>query len=74
MSEKSKEDTSTVSIPASLYRKLEERIKGTGFDSVSSYVTYVLQEVIAEGGEEEPYSKEDEEKVKERLRALGYLG
>jgi len=65
----------TVSIPTPLFKKIEERIKGTGFTSVSSYVTYVLREIIAEEDEdsEEPFSKEDEERVKERLRSLGYL-
>ncbi len=64
----------TVSIPTPLFKKIEERIKGTGFTSVSSYVTYVLREIIAEDEEsEEAFSKEDEERVKERLRALGYL-
>ncbi len=38
----------SVSIPVPLFRKVEERIKGTGFTSVSSYVTYVLREIIAE--------------------------
>ena len=64
----------TVSIPAPLFKKVEERIKGTGFTSVSGYVTYVLREVVTEEEDEaEPFSKEDEERVKERLRALGYL-
>ncbi len=73
MSEEEKKYT-TVSIPTPLFRKIEERIKGTGFTSVSSYVTYVLREIIAEDEEsEEAFSKEDEERVKERLRALGYL-
>ena len=64
----------TVSIPAPLFKKVEERIKGTGFTSVSSYVTYVLREVVSEEESEvEPFSKEDEERVKDRLRALGYL-
>ena len=63
----------TVSIPVPLFKKVEERIKGTGFTSVSSYVTYVLREVVSEEEEEEPFSKEDEERVKDRLRALGYL-
>ncbi len=64
----------TVSIPTPLFKKIEERIKGTGFTSVSSYVTYVLREIIAEDEKsEEAFSKEDEERVKERLRALGYL-
>ena len=66
---------STVSIPTPLVEKVKKHIEGTGFTSVSSYVTYVLREVIANIDEEkeEVFSKEDEEKVKERLRALGYL-
>ncbi len=73
MSDEEKKYT-TVSIPTPLFKKIEERIKGTGFTSVSSYVTYVLREIIAEDDEsEEAFSKEDEERVKERLRALGYL-
>ena len=64
----------TVSIPTPLFQKVAERIEGTGFTSVSSYVTYVLREVVAEESEEEqPFSKEDEERIKDRLRALGYL-
>jgi len=66
----------TVSIPLQLAKKIEERIKDTGFNSVSSYVTYVLREVLSsleEEKKEEVFTKEEEEKVKERLRALGYL-
>ncbi|MBN2463653.1 MAG: CopG family transcriptional regulator, partial [Dehalococcoidia bacterium] len=64
----------TVSIPTPLFKKVEERIKGTGFTSVSSYVAYVLREVVSEEeDEDEPFTKEDEERVKDRLRALGYL-
>jgi len=74
MSESEEKKFTTVSIPAPLFRKIEERIKGTGFTSVSSYVTYVLREVVAEEEEEaEPFTKEDEERVKARLRALGYI-
>jgi metal-responsive CopG/Arc/MetJ family transcriptional regulator len=64
----------SVSIPASLYKKIEEVIKGTDFPSVSSYVAKVLREKLSQ--EETAgvaFSKEDEEKVKERLKALGYL-
>lgn len=64
----------TISIPTPLFNKIKERIKGTGFTSVSSYVTYVLREIVAEKEEEEePFSKEDEERIKARLRALGYI-
>ncbi|UCE29578.1 MAG: CopG family transcriptional regulator [Candidatus Bathyarchaeota archaeon] len=63
----------TVSIPTPLFKKVEQRIKDTGFTSVSSYVAYVLREIITEEEEEEPFSEEDKERVKERLRALGYI-
>lgn len=65
----------TISIPTPLAEKIKKRIKGTGFTSLSSYVTYVLREVISgiEEDQEEAFTKEDEEKVKDRLRALGYL-
>jgi hypothetical protein len=62
-------------IPVSIFKKIEERIKGTGFPSVPSYVTYILREVLTEeeGEEEKSFTKEDEEKIKARLRALGYI-
>ena len=65
----------TISIPTPLAEKIKRKIKGTGFTSLSSYVTYVLREVISgmEEEKEEAFSKEDERRVKERLRALGYL-
>ncbi|PNX46146.1 MAG: CopG family transcriptional regulator [Thermoplasmata archaeon M9B1D] len=65
----------TISIPTPLAEKIKKRIKGTGFTSLSSYVTYVLREVLSgtEEEQEEAFSKEDEERVKDRLRSLGYL-
>ncbi len=63
-----------VSIPTSLYKKIEEKIKGTEFSSVSSYVTKVLRESLAKNEEnKEVFSPEEEEKIKERLKALGYI-
>ena len=73
---KRKSKFNTVSIPAPLFKKVEKRIKGTGFTSVSSYVTYILREIIASEKDEtreEPFTKDDEEKIKRRLRALGYI-
>ncbi|MCW3986005.1 MAG: CopG family transcriptional regulator [Candidatus Bathyarchaeota archaeon] len=71
--EQERKKFTTVSIPIPLFKKVEERIKDTGFTSVSSYVAYVLREIIAEEEDEEPFSEEDKERVKERLRALGYI-
>ena len=64
----------TVSIPTSLYKKIEVIIKGTEISSVSSYVTKILRENLSRDQQkQEVFSKEDEEKVKERLKALGYI-
>jgi Arc/MetJ-type ribon-helix-helix transcriptional regulator len=73
--EKDEKKYTTISIPTPLAEKIKKRIKGTGFHSLSSYATYVLREIISniDEDEEEAFTKEDEEKVKERLRALGYL-
>jgi len=72
-----KVEYTTVSIPKPLVEKIKERMKGTGFGSVSSYVTYVLRQVISSIEEEErskqAFTKEEEEKVKQRLRDLGYI-
>ena len=68
-------ERTTITIPASLYEKIEKRIQGTEFSSVSEWATYVLKEVLAnlEEEEKESLTKKDEEMIKERLRALGYL-
>jgi len=65
----------TISIPTPLAEKIKKRIEGTGFTSLSSYATYVLREVLSGMDEEteEAFTKDDEKRVKNRLRALGYL-
>ena len=68
------EEYVSIAIPASLYNRIRELIKGTGFTSVSQYVVHVLREVVAAQERGEPaISKEDEERIKERLRDLGYI-
>jgi Arc/MetJ-type ribon-helix-helix transcriptional regulator len=63
-----------VSIPTSLYKKIEELIKGTEYGSVSSYIVKILRESLAKDeSAAQAFSKEEEEKVKERLKALGYI-
>ena len=72
-----KVEYTTVSIPKPLAEKVKERMKGTGFSSVSSYVTYILRQVLSSIEEDErskqAFTKEEEEKVKGRLRDLGYI-
>lgn len=75
--EDEKVEYTTVSIPKPLAQKIKQRMKGTGFSSVSSYVTYVLRQVISSIEEDDrkkrAFTKEEEEKVKQRLRDLGYI-
>jgi Arc/MetJ-type ribon-helix-helix transcriptional regulator len=64
----------SVNIPDRLYAEIEKRVKESGeFESVEEYITFVLEELLRDEEEEYPLSEEDEEKVKERLRGLGYL-
>ena len=70
------EDYGIVRVPKKVIQMIEGRLPQTDFKSVDEYVAFVLEEVIKEVSGNEPeavYSEEDEEKVKERLRALGYL-
>jgi Arc/MetJ-type ribon-helix-helix transcriptional regulator len=62
----------TVSIPEILAKKVKKQIKKTGFNSLSDYVTFVLREIVSTK-EEWDNSLEAQEKVKEKLRKLGYL-
>ena len=69
-----------VDIPDEITKKLQKRVDSTGeFDSVQAYVEYILKQVVdrleqeKEENEKPAFSEEDEEKVKERLKSLGYL-
>ncbi|MET1128113.1 MAG: hypothetical protein ABWW70_02200 [Thermoproteota archaeon] len=67
----------TVSIPVTLYERIKKLIEGTGFTSVSQFVTYVLREVVASIEEEKLASQdvgeEEKKEIIERLRRLGYI-
>jgi len=70
------EDKVAVYISKDLYEEIKKRVDSSGgeFKSVEEYVEFVLSEIVKEEEEEEfEYSPEEEEKIKERLRGLGYL-
>ena len=65
-----------IKIDKYVYDKITSRAKLAKFESTEEYINFVLKEVLANLEKEQPEqtrSKEDEEKVKERLKALGYL-
>ncbi|MBN2246805.1 MAG: CopG family transcriptional regulator [Candidatus Aminicenantes bacterium] len=65
-------DKVQISIPKEIYQKIEEEIKKSDVNSVEEYVVKMLIEKFP-GESDENFSEEDEEKVKERLKALGYI-
>ena len=69
-----KKEFTAVSIPTSLHKEIEDAVRGTADPSVANYVARVLRESLKKGGSpEEVFSPEEEEKVKYRLKALGYI-
>jgi len=63
-----------IPISAELYEKVKKFIETQGgFKSVEEFVEFVLETVIEEEDIGSELSEEEEEKVKERLRSLGYL-
>ena len=63
-----------IAIPASLYKQIEEKIKDSDIASVQDFVVKILKENLPKSEESaEGLSKEEEDKVKERLKALGYM-
>jgi metal-responsive CopG/Arc/MetJ family transcriptional regulator len=63
-----------IAIPTSLYKKIEEIAKKKGISSVSDYIVKALNDSVSKDQDtKEAFSKEDEEKVKDRLKALGYI-
>ena len=61
-----------VRLPEELARAIERRIGGSGFTSVDAFVAYVLARLL-ETPATEPFSEADEQRLRERLRSLGYI-
>jgi len=71
-------DEISVSIPKDLAEKLRKRAENAEFKSLSSYIIYILRQVASrietdERAKNKIVTKEDEAKIKEKLRSLGYL-
>jgi len=66
------EPTVAVRLPEEIVRGLAARIRGTGFDSVDAFVAFVLARLLEETNHE-GFSEEDERRLRERLRSLGYI-
>jgi Arc/MetJ-type ribon-helix-helix transcriptional regulator len=76
-----RESKVTVKIPRPLYRKIQQVVDGSGFNSPTDFIVYVLRDVLGEHERarvqtqeaHEPYSEAELEDVKRKLKNLGYL-
>lgn len=62
----------TLQIPEEVARSLEARIRGTGFTDLDAFVGFVLARLL-DTPPTEPFSEEDERRLRDRLRSLGYI-
>jgi len=60
-----------VSIPTDLYKRIEEKLSEGAATSVEDLVVQLLEEKFPKT--EADLSQDEEDKVKERLKALGYM-
>lgn len=70
-----KHEKVTIKIPRPLYSKVQQLIDGSGFNSATDFIVYVLRDVLSEAGREshDEFSPEELNAVKQRLKSLGYL-
>ena len=65
----------TIKIPRPLYDNLTEVIEGTGFNSVTEFIVYVLRDLLSSRSvtSEPSLSKKEIEIIRRRLKTMGYL-
>jgi len=72
---RNKDPKVTIKIPRPLYNNLKEIIAGSGFDSATDFIVYVLRDIIShelyQG--KESLSAGEIDIIRKRLKALGYF-
>ena len=67
-------DKVTLKIPRPLYNRIKDIIEGSGFSSVNEFVVYVLRDLVSlHDLDRTELSKEEIEKIRQRLKNLGYF-
>jgi Arc/MetJ-type ribon-helix-helix transcriptional regulator len=69
-----RESKVTVKIPRPLYRKVQQVVDGSGFNSPTDFIVYVLRDLMGEA-EDHPreFTQEELDGIKRKLKNLGYL-
>jgi Arc/MetJ-type ribon-helix-helix transcriptional regulator len=69
-----RESKVTVKIPRPLYRKIQQVVEDSGFNSPTDFIVYVLRDLMGEAEEQRhEFTQEELEDVKRKLKNLGYL-
>ncbi len=71
----------TIKIPGPLYNRIAKIVAGSGFNSVTDFIVYVLRDLVSTGTEiqttkkiDDPsLSKEEIEAIRRRLNSSGYF-
>jgi len=79
--EQTRDTKVTIKIPRTLYNRLSEIVSGTGFNSVTDFIIYVMRDLASsqgrmgspESGDQEKLSREEVDAIRRRLKSLGYL-
>ena len=62
-------ETRSIAIPKTLYDRAQAAMNAAGFSTVDEYAAFVLEQVL----QGTAGSQDEDEKVKKRLKALGYM-
>ncbi len=71
----------TIKIPVPLYNRISKIVEGSGFNSVTEFVVYILRDLVSTKEEfdaskkieDVSLSREEIEAIRKRLKSLGYL-
>ncbi len=71
----------TIKIPRNLYNRISDIVDGSGFNSVTDFVVYVLRDLVSTDIERKEPGKQEEiglsvdevQAIRKRLKSLGYL-
>ena len=66
----------TIKIPEVIYKRIKSLIEGSGFNSPTDFIVYVLRDLVGEKEiikDKEELTPDELHTIKRKLRNLGYL-
>ncbi|HIE44100.1 MAG TPA: CopG family transcriptional regulator [Candidatus Omnitrophica bacterium] len=62
-----------IEIPSTLAERLKKEAQKGGYKNLSDYVAYLIRKSLSSEEDDSSLRPEEEEKIKERLKSLGYI-